>query len=405
VAFHNRNQPLPILLLIVALASGNASYAEDKKYTVSQTTYKALEQSRKLMDQADYRTALVKLNELLPKITSNAYEAALVNQHLAYVYLEQGNYGKGLTALENTLMHAESLPPETVQNLRYNLAQAAAQTEKFDKAQKALDSWFAEEQRPSADAWYLRGLVQYKLHHLDRAADYLRRAIDLSNHENWTVLLLSIYLELKQYRQATDILQRLVDHYPGNKEYWLNLTDVYLMRQDYSGALATLQLAQHKIDLEEKEILKLARLYLHKNIPYSAAQLLHKAMTDGQIKSDVSNLELLANSWAAAREPEKELHYLRRAAQLKDDGNLYQRCAQILLRMERWREAVVMLDTALAKGLKSPGQSYLLKGIAAYQAGQMETAASAFRQAGRYKKTKNQALQWLNQVEAYKSAS
>ena len=83
------------------------------------------------------------------------------------------------------------------------------------------------------------------------------------------------------------------------------------MRQDYSGALATLQLAQHKIELDEKDILKLARLYLHKNIPYSAAQLLHKAMTDGRIKIDASNLELLANSWAAAREPEKELIYLK----------------------------------------------------------------------------------------------
>ena len=90
---------------------------------------------------------------------------------------------------------------------------------------------------------------------------------------------------------------------------------------------------------------------------------------------------------------------------MKNDGNLYHRCAQILLRMERWRDAVDMLDAALAKGLKSPEQAYLLKGIAAYQAGQMKTAASAFRLAGRYKKTKNQAQQWLSQVEAYKSAS
>ncbi|MGR9116611.1 MAG: tetratricopeptide repeat protein [Gammaproteobacteria bacterium] len=405
MAASNNFSRLSTLLLVAAMVSANAGYADDKKYTVSQKTYKVLEQSRKLMDQADYRAALAKLNELLPKIADNRYETALLHQHLAYVYLEQGNYQKGLIALENTLRHADTLPPDTVQNLRYNLAQAAAQTGQYAKAQQALDSWFGEEKKPSADAWYLRGLVQYKLKHLNRAADYLRRAIILAHHENWSVLLLSIYLEQKNYRQAAGILQKLVNYYPGKKEYWMNLTDVYLMREEYGLALTTLELARHRVEFDEREILKLARLYLNKNIPYSAAQLLDKAIKLGGIRSTASNLELLANSWAAARQPEQELHYLKQAAQLRNDGNLYHRCAQLLLRKERWREAVKMLDSALAKGLKSPGQSYLLKGIAAYQAGQMNVAESAFKQAGKYKKIKSQAQQWLSQIKSSKTAS
>ena len=394
-----------MLMLLTFVALVGSSHAEEKKYTVSQKTYRVLEQARKFMDQGNHRAALEKLNGLLPNVDGNRYETALAHQHRAYVYLEQGDYRKGLSALESTLQLADTLPPDTVQNLRYNLAQAAAQSEKYGVAENALNSWFAEEKNPSADAWYLRGLVQYKQHHLNRAADYLQRAVALSQHENWSVLLLSIYLEQKRYRQATGILQQLVNLYPGKKEYWLNLTDVYLMSESYAEALATLQLAQHRIELGEKEILKLARLYLHKNIPYSASQLLHKAMTDGRIKTNAANLELLANSWAAARQPEEELRYLSRAAQLKNDGSLYQRCAQILLRLERWREAVAMFDNALAKGLKSPGRTYLLKGIAAYQSGQMQTATNAFEQAGRYKTTKNQAMQWLGQVKTAKSAS
>lgn len=399
-----KNRLLMGLILCLFIAAQGV-FAGEKKYAVSQKTYKVLEQARKLMDQGDYRNALAKLDALLPGLIDNHYETALAHQHRAYVYLEQGDYVHGLTALEKTLRHAETLPPDSVQNLRYNLAQAAAQTEHYAKSEKALDQWFAAEKKPSADAWYLRGLVQYKLQNLQPAADYLKRALALAHHENWTVLLLSIYLEQKQYRSATEVLQRLVNYYPDNKDYWMNLTDVYLMRSQYDSALATLQLAQHHITLGGKEILKLARLYLQQNIPFTAARLLADAMDEGRIKQSAANLELLANSWAAARKPELELRYLSRAARLKQDGALYQRCAQILLRMERWGEAVKMLDSALAKGLKSPGRSYLLKGIAAYQAGQLKTAAHAFEQAERYKSTKNQAKQWLAQVMANRSAS
>ncbi|MGR9054277.1 MAG: tetratricopeptide repeat protein [Gammaproteobacteria bacterium] len=395
---------LPMVLFLVGVFAGQVVAAE-KKYTVSQKTYKVLEQSRTMMDQREYRGALAKLRELLPKVEDNRYEAALINQHMAFVYLEQGDYVKGVAALENTLANADTLPPDTVRNLRYNLAQAAAQTENFAKAEHALDLWFADAQKPSADAWYLRGLVQYKRHRLARAADYLKQALTLSHHENWTLLLLSIYLEQKQYDPASELLRKLVNYYPANKQYWMNLTDVYLMRQNYAKALATLQLARYSIKLDETELLKLVGLYLHNNIPYKAAVLMQQAISEGKVKSNAANLELLANSWAAAREPDKELHYLKQAANLKNDGNLYHRCAQILLRQEQWREAVAMFDAALAKGIKSPGQSYLLKGIAAYQSGQMKIAANAFKQAGQYRKTKNQAKQWLSQVKAVPAAS
>lgn len=406
MSFLKNTLRLTLVLMALLCALQNQAIAEDKKkYTVSQKTYKALEQVRKLMDRSGYRSALEKLDGLMPSVNGNRYETALVYQHRAYVYLEQGKYNAGLEALEKTLSYADTLPSDTVQNLRYNQAQSAAQTENYAKAEQALDLWFAQEKKPSADAWYLRGLVQYKRQKLGSAATYLERAVALSHHENWTLLLLSIYLEQKQYKSATGILQQLVNRHPDKREYWLNLADVYLMQEKFSDALSVLQLARHSITLQEKEILKLARLYLQKNIPYSAAKTLSDAMKDGRVAKSASNLELLANSWAAAREPELELRYLEQAANYKNDGALFQRCAQILLRMERWREAVAMLDNALAKGLKSPGHSYLLKGIAAYQAGQLKTAANAFEHAGRYKSTKNQADQWMTQVKSGRSAS
>jgi len=395
---HKINIGRILLFLLFSSIFINPLYAGDKKYTVSQKTYKVLEKSRALMDKVQYGLALTTLNKMLLKVPGNRYETALLHQHLAYVYLEQQNYPLALTALEKTLSYADTLPAATVQSLRYNLAQSATQSERYLKAENSLNKWFLEEKSPTADAWYLRGIIQYKQQKFVSAAGYIQNANAQRYHENWSVLLLSLYIELKKYPQATSVLQTLVSKYPNKKRYWLNLTDVYLIRQDYQHALSSLQLAHLSTHLNEQEILKLASLYLHSNTPYSAAKLLQNSINEKRITRNVSNLTLLADSWAMSRKPKKELHALLQAAKLEKKGTLYLRCAQIYLRLEQWDSALRLLDKALNKNTTQSGQVYFLKGIAAYQAEKMHIASKAFQQAGRYKKTKQQAKQWLDQI-------
>lgn len=387
------------LTLIVFSLSLTVKAEEKKQYTVSQSTYKALTKSRKLSDESRYAEALGILNKQLPKASKNHYESALIHQHRAYIYLEQHRYKQAVAALEVTLKYGDTLPPESIQNLRHNLAQVYMKTEQYSKALPVLERWFQQEKKPSADAWYLKSLVYYKLNKFAAAVTPLKNAIALSPHENWYVLLLSIYLEQKHYRKAITVLNPLVNLYPKKKQYWTHLMDIHLLLKDYRKALVTLKLAYHIVSLEEKGIVRLAQLYMHNDIPYSAADLILENMQKKRVKRNARNLELLANSWAMAREHEKELRYLKQAADLKNDSRLYKRCGQILLQMERWGEAIAMLKKALAKGqLKNPQQSYLLIGIAAYHAGKLKTANWAFTQAGKYKQTAKQAKRWLQQV-------
>ena len=388
------------LLIVFVLVFSQTVNAERKKnYSVSQITYKVLTKSRKLSEGSQLQAAINVLNKHKVKTVKNLYETTLIYQHLAFIYLEQHLYKNAVYALEMTLKGSDTLPPKSAQDLRYNLAQVYMQTEQYKKALPILDQWFLLEKKPTADAWYLKGLAYYKLNRFSSAVLPLKKAIALSPHENWSVLLLSIYLEQKQYHQAISVLNRLLDLYPQKKQYWMHLTDVHLMLKDYTKALATLKLAYRSVSLGEKDILRLAQLYMHKNIPLSAAELLLANMKKKKIKNNAANLELLANSWSMAREHKKELKYLQQAASLKKDGRLYQRCGQILLQMERWNEAITMLKKALGKGhLKNPQQSYLLIGIAAYNASKLKTANWAFTQAGKYKKTKKQAERWLQQI-------
>ncbi len=388
-----------LIILLVILFSQKISAEKKKSYSVSQATYKVLEKSRKLSDKNRYTDAVNILKKQIPKTGKNQYETTLIHQHLAYIYLENQDNKKAIVELELTLKGGDTLPPKNTQSLRYNLAQVYIQSEQYIEALPVLEQWFSLEKKPKADAWYLKGLIYYKLNRFSSAVNPLKKAIALSPHENWSILLLSIHLEQKHYRQAIQVLNRLLDLYPHKKKYWMHLTDVHLMLKDYTKALATLKLAYRAVSLEEKDILRLAQLYMYKNIPYSAAELLLSNMQQQTIKANASNLELLANSWAMAREHNKELKYLKQAAEMKNDARLYQRCGQILLKLEKWNQAISMLKKALAKGnLKQPQQSYLLMGIAAYNANKFKTASWAFTQAEKYKVTKKQARLWMRQL-------
>lgn len=394
---------LRLCILLASLAATGANAEDKQKNTVSPETFKALNKARELSDTSRFQEAVSLLKAHLPKVAGNRYEAAMINQYLAYAYLEDHRNAQAMTALEAALQGADTLPADSVQNLRYNLAQVAMQTGKYEKAAAELDKWFPLEKNPSADAWYMRGLAYYKLSRFKQATAPLKKAIALSAHEDWYVLLLSIYLEQKQYRDAISVLNQLLSLYPSKREYWMNLVDAQLILKDYDKALATLILVHHRFDLEEKDLLRLAQLYMHQNIPYSAAKLLTQMFKTGRIGRSAANMELLANSWALAREHEKELEVLKQVAAMKNDGASYLRCAHIQLKLTRWKEAMAMLDKSLATGnLKNPEQAHLLMGIAAFNAGNAGRAVSAFTEAGKYRKTKGQAARWLQQVNAKK---
>ncbi len=81
-------------------------------------------------------------------------------------------------------------------------------------------------------------------------------------------------------------------------------------------ALATLELAHSRGQLKQREILWLAQLYLHQKMPQLAVQML----ATGVAEQDQKALELLAQAWVLAREPEKALPVFDALAKLDQSG-------------------------------------------------------------------------------------
>ncbi len=111
-------------------------------------------------------------------------------------------------------------------------------------------------------------------------------------------------------------------------------------------------------------------------------------------------LELLGNSWIAAREYEKSIEPLQQAAELAEDGRLYLRLGQVRVQREDWKEATGLIQKAIEKGgLEDPGKAHLLLGISYYSDDRPESARTAFRRARKHDSTRTDAKAWLEHIE------
>jgi tetratricopeptide (TPR) repeat protein len=180
----------------------------------------------------------------------------------------------------------------------------------------------------------------------------------------------------------------------------VQLSLIYGARDKFDRSLAVQQVAYIQDYLtEDKEVRRLARSYLYHDLPLQAAQVLDKGIADGIIEADAEAYELLANSLIAAREYDRSLEPLHKAAEVAADGNLFVRLGQVYLQREEWDRAAEEFQRALEKGdLKDPGNAQLLRGIALYNDNRVGPAQASFVQASQYESTRKAANRWIEHI-------
>ena len=377
-----------------------AEVSGEQKYTVTQSTYQQLSKAREAMDKERYAEALGILQELLPRVAGNAQERALTQQSMAYAYLGQKRYREAVDAIEAALAR-RALPRDVTHALRYNLAQSYIQIEDYRKGLASLQAWLAEEKNPTADAHYLGAVCHHHLRQYEAALAHIKQAIAMVKHprEDWCMFMLSLYFESKRYTDAVPLLKDLIAKHPRRTEYWRYLTDVYLISKRDAEALATLKLAYAQDMLEERDLIRLAQLYLHRNIPYSASRLLDKEIQRGRIARTAQNLELLGNSWAMARDRKRAIGALQEAAARVRHGKIDLNIARMQMSLENWADAAKSFATALDKGgLKEIDEAQFLFGITCYHEGDKKCAASALQVASKSRRFSKEAQRWLERI-------
>jgi tetratricopeptide (TPR) repeat protein len=372
---------------------------EVDRYFVRALTQKRLNAATELYDAGQYAEA-TKLLKGMKFARLNPHERALAYRFLAYAALGMEDPVAG-TAYFEKVIEQEALPIDDEATIRFSIAQLYASTGKWQKTEEALLAWFPYVENPNPVAYYLLAISHYRRDQFDEAMAPALKALELAKapKESWLQLTAALHLQKEDYDSAVPLLEQLVTFF-AKKQYWVQLSLIYAARGDYEHAMEIQQLA-YTLGLltEDDELRRLARTYLFHQLPYPAAELLERGIEEGRIEPDRKVLELLGNSWIAAREYEKSLGPLQQAAELAEDGRLYLRLGQVRIQREDWKEATGLIQKAIRKGgLEDAGKAHLLLGISYFSDDHTEPARLAFLRAQKHESTRTEANAWLAHI-------
>jgi Tfp pilus assembly protein PilF len=228
--------------------------------------------------------------------------------------------------------------------------------------------------------------------------------------EQWYQLLLAMYVELKDYPEATKTLHTVLGYWPGKADYWKQLASIYTTMDRLDAALGVYEMALAGGFLKnESDILNVAGLYMFIDVPLKAAQLLEKEMAAGLVKPNSKNLETLGTALLRAQEIERAITVYRKATATEDNPKLDLLAAQLLLDAERWDEAIAALKHLTSTAsyrttLDSPGLAHVLLGSAYFEKGLLAEARAAFQDGLQFDAVRANCAQWIESLEATEAA-
>lgn len=409
---------LIVAIVTGALLLGSASdiFAQKKRdgsekktketVAMSQSVYEDLTEIQEMVEAKDYASAQRLTDELKSKKGLSPYELAQIWNITAYSYYLQERYTDAIRAYDQVMAQPE-LPEALMLSTLKTKAQLQFTLEDYEAALSTIRRLIAEISEPSADVLMLEGQALFQLARYDEALVPIKSAIELYRNqgqtpkENWLLLLRVIYFEQKDYESMIGVVKELIVYYPKDT-YILTLAGIYSELGDTKKQLALTEVLYEKGYLTSaSHVTNLANLYLLHGVPYKAAVLLEKEMGEEIVKSNDRNLRLLSQAWYQAREDQKAIPPLERAAKLSDDGSLYVRLGQAHINLEQWTEASAALQKGLQLGgLKRTDTANIMLGMALFNQKRLEQARRAFTKAASDNRSKRAATQWIAYVDS-----
>jgi tetratricopeptide (TPR) repeat protein len=351
-----------------------------------------------------YDTAFEKLLRIYPRAYDD-YQKAIMAQALAQIEWARSNYDSSLQYFE-TAVELDALPDLAHFSLMYQIAQLYYMKDRYDEALDKLELWMCKvpPEKITAEAYVLKASIFAQKKDWKNVIASIETAISMSDapKEGWYQLKLASHFELEQFPKAAETLEVMIQSWPGKKDYWVQLSQIYYKLKKNDEALSIMALAYRRNMLENQlDIIYLSNLYANNDVPFKAAGVLQKGIEDGFVESNKKHWTAVADGWYAAEEMEKALFAYEKAGQASDDGEIDLRRAYILVDMERWSEASEAVAAALEKGgfnERKTGDAYVIQGMSEFNLGNYDKASTAWGRASKYPRAKNSAQQWMNHM-------
>lgn len=382
------------LFILTWLASAGHAQTFDKRTAKRLTAVVELLTADKPAEARDVLDT-INLGRLKP------FAKATVFEMYAHAYAGEGSFDEAAKYFQQAL-DSGGYEEDRQTRLRFNVAQIYMMLEEWEKAIAQLEIFFAETENPNSDAYYRLAICYYQKGDLEGSLEPAREAVNRAKvpKESHLRLLLALYMESKHYQESIPLLEQLVSLYP-QKAYWMQLSAVYSELERDLDSLASQQLAYRQgLLTKDKELRRLSQMYLFHDLPWRAGVVLEKAIEDETVEGDAKAWELLGNSWLMAKEYDRALAPLTRAAEVAETGDLYARLGRVYIQREDWENATEVLEQAVEKGeLEDEGNTRLLLGVSYYNEDKLRAARREFVRATKFEDSERYGTQWIKVVD------
>jgi len=416
-------KPLLVSSLIVAMLLVSPAQAQDRKPAVAtantpspklkpqtkktqalgKETYAVFEAAQARYDEKNYPAAQIKLDELLAKFEKlNDYEKATYYNFKASIAYAQDDTKGAMEAYKNVLRQKD-LPELMRNNTLFGMAQLMFATGDYSQSIKVMNKWMSLVTEIRPESHILIAQAHYQLKQFPQAETSTLLGLKTAKERNiplkesWLSLLRAAYYENKEYLKSAKVLEAMVNRWP-RLNYWMQLAGLYGLAEKQDQQLAILR-ANYEAGAitNEADLLNLARLYLVKEIPFSAVQVLKRSFDRKLITENATSLQLFAQALSLSKEHKAEISTLAKLASLSGESKHYVYLGQAHLRLGHWGEAAdAYREASRAKNVERPGSLQMQIGNALYNQKKYVEARAAFQAALQYADTVKDGATWVN---------
>lgn len=399
---------------------GTIAYAEEsaasnetvKVPAMRNRVYTQLARAQKIADEGNKQEGLEVLDAVKERVSSlNSYEQAMLWNFYGFMHYGNDNLPAAIENFEKVV--AEKAIPLTLRtSTLFSLAQLSMQQQNYEQSLDYLKQWQKINTKPLTSTQQMFfAQINYQNKDYKASLKYVNEAIELAltnneiPKENWFILQRANYYELKQPENVVKVIEDLI-RFHDKPKYWMQLSGMYGETGEEEKQLAIMEGAyQAGYVTSSQDIITLVQLYRYHGVPYKAAKLLESAIDNGQVAAEVKYLDMLAQSYISAKNDEKAIPVLVKAAKIAENGKFDAFLAQSYLNLEKWELAIASAKKAIKRGgVDRLGNMHLVIGMSNFNLKKFDESLSAFEDAQKLEETEKTAKQWHQYVEREKRA-
>lgn len=295
----------------------------------------------------------------------------------------------------------DALPNDNHFSLMINASSLYIGNEQYEEGDALLARLISETSTKNPDVYALQASSFYNNGKYAEAVTSIKKAAELKGEMTgqWTQMLLAAYAELGQDNEAIALGEQILAKSPDDKRAISNLAVLYTNNDQMDKAVALLDGARKRgLMTEAADYERIYSAYYNMEKEAEAAAVLEEGLAKGILPEEAKYYSMVAQAHYFSENIPASIAAAQKAANLAQDGEPGLFLAQVLSQEDRNAEAMAAARAAIAKGVKKPGQAWMVIARSEFYAENLAGARAAYREAAKDPSTADQAQRALAQI-------